>query len=239
MSIHFVTFGSDDFEPQVTRITNEARHTGWFSSVRGMFTRDLDPSFLNKHEGFLKGRGYGFWIWKPQVILQSLNEISDGDVLVYADSGCTWNRKGEQRFQEYVQMVNQHPSGVLGFQLAPHIENLWTKREVFEALGYDGFNTPQICATYILIRKCEYSLNIIREWSTLTQHYKLINDDKWLPQYRQFKDHRHDQSIWSLLVKKLNVCIVPTDEGYPSGRLEYPLWGSRLHKSAVSPYKLD
>jgi hypothetical protein len=239
MSVHFVTFGSDDYRTQVERITREARHTGWFQTVKGMYTTDLDSQFLEKHSGFLKGRGYGYWIWKPQIILQTLNEIPENDILVYADSGSTLNKKGFIRFSVYLQSAKKHPSGIVSFQMPNLPEFHWTKKEVFEKLGYEHSKTPQVCATYFVVRNCENSRTLIKQWSDITQSYSLVDDTRYITQYPDFKDHRHDQSVWSILNKKYKTCIFPDDDGYPPGRQAYPIWGTRIRGDQVSSFRLD
>ena len=47
-------------------------------------------------------KGGGYWIWKVQLILQSLRDLDDGDILIYSDSGSSLNLSGEKRFQEYM-----------------------------------------------------------------------------------------------------------------------------------------
>lgn len=234
--IYFVTFGSYNYTKQVERIKQEAAASGFFDVICPFYPRDLSPDFRQKHGAFLHGRGYGFWIWKPQCILQTLDSMKQGDILVYADSGCTINPHGKARFAEYIQMVQDHPSGIVTFQMPEHSDVQFTKREVFDRLGFDHIETPQICATYLIIRKCPSALTLVSRWSELTQDYSLIDDTKVRQQSARFKDHRHDQSVWSILNKNNKSCIISTDEGWPPGRLEYPIWGSRIRGSDDSNY---
>jgi hypothetical protein len=234
--VHFLTFGSYNYTKQVERIKNEALASGFFQGITAAYPADLHPGFRNANKTFLHGRGYGYWIWKPQIILQTLDRLAEGEVLVYADSGCTINRHGAKRFAEYMQMVRDHPSGIVTFQLPEHLEVQYTKREVFERLGYEHAQTPQVCATYIIVRRCIASIALLQTWSALTREHKLINDEKFLPQDPRFIDHRHDQSIWSILNKRAGTCIVGTDEGWPPGRLDYPIWGSRIRLTDDSKF---
>lgn len=36
-------------------------------------------------------RGYDFWLWKPYVILSTLQDSEPNDVIIYMDAGCTLN----------------------------------------------------------------------------------------------------------------------------------------------------
>jgi hypothetical protein len=53
---------------------------------------------------------------------------------------------------------------------------------------------------------CPQTRELIDEWYELSQNYKLIDDS--LPESKnlqEFKEHRHDQSIYSLLTKKYKI----------------------------------
>jgi hypothetical protein len=61
-------------------------------------------------------------------------------------------------------------------------------------------------ATYIWLIKNEFTVNLINEYLTFAQNESIITDKpSQNPNYPEFKDHRHDQSIWSLLCKKYDI----------------------------------
>lgn len=235
VAIHLVTFGSDDYKPQLERIRKEALHTGWFTTIHTFLPQDLDPAFLTKHRSFLQGRGYGYWIWKPQVIRQVFDTLSDGDILVYADAGCTLNPGATPQMKSYIQLAETHPSGIVCCMMYHTVEKQYTKREVFERLGYEHADSPQILAGISIFRKCRESASLLYEWSELTQDYALIDDTKG-PQDPEFRDHRHDQSIWSILNKKAGTCMVSSQVMVYNGNKDSPIWDTRIRGSQVSPY---
>lgn len=61
-------------------------------------------------------------------------------------------------------------------------------------------------ATYIWIIKNDFTINLVEEYLEYAQDERIITDlESQNKNYEEFKDHRHDQSIWSLLCKKYNV----------------------------------
>jgi hypothetical protein len=36
-------------------------------------------------------RGYGYWIWKSQIIKQHMDLLNDGEILLYCDAGSQLN----------------------------------------------------------------------------------------------------------------------------------------------------
>ncbi|GJP64501.1 hypothetical protein CLOP_g21479 [Closterium sp. NIES-67] len=53
----------------------------------------LDPIFTSRNDKILSlPRGVGYWVWKPYLILKTLlEEMQDGDLLLYADADSTTN----------------------------------------------------------------------------------------------------------------------------------------------------
>jgi hypothetical protein len=91
-----------------------------------------------------------------------------------------------------------------------NIEKKWTKREIFVELNCDEDkykNTPQFCATAFILRKCDYSYKIIKEWYDNCCRHHLINDELILDKDNIFVENRHDQSLLSLTLKRNNYKI--------------------------------
>ena len=82
-------------------------------------------------------RGGGYWTWKFDIILSKLDEINDGEFLIYVDGGCTININGEKRLGEYIDMIKNNKNKIISFQMS-HKENLYTTKEIF-----DSFNVPE------------------------------------------------------------------------------------------------
>lgn len=79
-------------------------------------------------------------------------------------------------------------------------------------MDLDKLNTPQNAGGLILILKNDLTYKIINEWYKICEIYDLINDSKSeCDEYNEFKEHRHDQSVFSLLSKKYNCCNYDLD----------------------------
>ena len=87
-------------------------------------------------------------------------------------------------------------------------ERCWTKRDTFTLMGCDAaqyLDTKQINAARHLWRKTGFSMNLVNEWLSYAQDERIITDmpnQLGKENYPEFRAHRHDQSIWSLLCKK-------------------------------------
>mgnify|MGYP004188382853 FL=1 len=79
-------------------------------------------------------------------------------------------------------------------------------------------HTQQVQAGVHTILKCDKSIKIIEEWFELTKTNPefFIGDNRFckfdkMVQFKGFRDHRHDQSVWSILCKLNNVNILKHD----------------------------
>lgn len=95
---------------------------------------DLPKEFLRSLHTKKYRRGFGYWRWKPFVVKKYLDQIDDGDILVYSDGGTYWNIKGKNRFNQYIDMLVESKNGILTFQ-QPFLEKDWTKGDIFDSFG--------------------------------------------------------------------------------------------------------
>ena len=86
------------------------------------------------------------------------------------------------------------------------LQQQWTKGVLFEAL-----NMPmsiwgprgQVHGTNFVFQKRPSTVLFVEEWMRQSQNITLISDKvSRVPNHESFKEHRHDQSILSLLVYK-------------------------------------
>jgi hypothetical protein len=71
------------------------------------------------------------------------------------------------------------------------------------------------------MKKNDFVVSFIDEWLTYSEDYRLITDSPnecGLNNYPEFYDHRHDQSILSLLGRKYNIKNIPDISQYGNGR---------------------
>ena len=130
----FTTFGDSLRYSQALRlISEEAQKMAVFDVIAPYTEKNLDPAWINKHLPFITSnpRGFGYWMWKPQVIKQVFEQLQNDDIVVYADSGCRLNVEGKKRLLEYVQMTKDSEFGNVSFDLG-YPEKHWTKGNVLD-----------------------------------------------------------------------------------------------------------
>jgi hypothetical protein len=228
--IHLITYGDDKYARSKSRLNNEANSTGWFDSVTLYGSGDLDDEFKSNVGNVLnQRRGGGYWTWKPYIVQKHLNKINEGDILIYLDSGCTINPHGKERFNEYIKMLNNSEDGCISFQLKGLLENTFTIKEIFNHFGVieddEITKTGQIIAGILILKKNSNSVNLVNLWNkTLCENPLLFTDYYNTNQSSQFRDNRHDQSIFSV-IRKMHKTTLLNDETLES--LKFPFWATR------------
>ena len=206
--LSFVSFGDRSCRGARQRLAKQARESGYFDSINILAERDLEKDFRKRNRDRLTpgSRGFGHFVWKPQVILQALTVLDDGDVLLYADAGCHIFPGRWVGMQRYIDLVRNSPSGVLCGELS-FLESAWTKGDLFDFFGVrnaaDITDTPQRIGGVIFLVKSETSMELVRTWLEVCQnHPDLISDaPSQSPNLPGFQEHRHDQSVLSILSK--------------------------------------
>lgn len=236
-----VVFADSRLKGTLRRISKEARASKFFSNIYVSDEYDLNEEFKIKFEPLLKSevRGFGYWVWKSQIILQALENLPPDEILVYLDAGCHISKKGKKRFDEYIQMLATSSENILCFELTCtcgeiHAESSWTKGDVFDYFGAiddkNIFSSPQICATIFMVKNNQMTKQFMYDWQQCFTTLPPIFDDSpsFAPNFPDFIENRHDQSVFSLLVKRASSIKLSHAENYPC---RANLWGEPDWKS--------
>ena len=239
---HFITFGDTRLRKTTERIRQQAEAMNFFDEIHIVDELYLESDFTSSLSHLLNSRvrGFGYWLWKPHIIRRQLERLHDNDILVYCDSGCHLNPEGVPRLKEYIEELSYTPLGIKAFPanstITDTIEKRWTKGDIFSHFGCRNkkivTETAQIAATQIFIRKCQPSMNFIREWEKIAcENISLIDDSpSKTVNSVLFIENRHDQSIFSVLFKLRGGIPFPSGEtDLPKGTNcdKYPIWNIR------------
>jgi hypothetical protein len=247
MKKYLVTFGDSRLYRSLNRFKKQAEAMKFYDSIYCFNETNLDRDFIKTFKEHLipGSRGFGYWSWKPQIVLQVLRKMDNGDILQYTDVGCHLNPKGVARLNDYFKLADKSPRGILSFQAKiPESPLKHDGRTLFEQRDYmyvkgdliDYFgvrNSPEIIksysigATVFFIKKTKESVNLVEEWlSIVRKSFTYIdNTPSTSPNFEGFIEHRHDQAIFSLLAKKYGLPTLSTYEYYyPKKTSTHPDW---------------
>ncbi len=191
----FINYSDKRFKNKQRFSALMAKLIGGFDKVIAYSPSDIDELYYEKNKKILEcERGGGYWLWKPYLINKTLKNMKDGDYLFYCDSGAFFIGS----VNELISDMECYDEDIAVFQL-PLAESEFTNKytkNFFKYVESDGLH--QILGGYICIRKSKKAIKFFEEYQILCENEDLITDKHTL----KGENHRHDQSILSLLSKK-------------------------------------
>lgn len=256
MKWHFITFASGEgFKRSGYRLLREAEDSKLFQSSRLFDESDLakDEVFWAECGAFFQDsrhkQGYGFWLWKPKIILNAIKRIPLGDGVLYMDAGSHLNLNSKaswDKMSTYFEFARLHNS--LAFEVGEQAkEVLFTHPQIFRDMDVPTQHqySPQIEAGSLFLINTIENQTFLRNWL----HWMTRNNFKYLLN-QNFSLHntayfgRYDQSIMSCLYKIGNMAHLPNETYFhphwsKHGKA-FPIWhirnrgGGRVMKTWIS-----
>jgi hypothetical protein len=205
----FVTFGTPEFSQARARHRRTLRRFG-FRNVLS-YGRDSAPVVQARNENpeiFAHARGYGFWLWKPYIIEAALDAAAPGALVVYTDIAVAMVA-APWRLLDHARKRDVTLFGVA------HRQRQYTKRDAFVLAGADApiyWNSGMANAAFIIVRNGTAGRRFVAEWKALIRDPRVLTDQpntQGLPNFPDFVDHRHDQSVLSILAIRENIPLLP------------------------------
>lgn len=198
--VWLVSFASHDIHIQnQNNLLYSSRMHNEFDVILPYQMKHIDPDYVAKHSDiFSQKRGAGYWLWKPYIILKTLNMMPENDVLLYVDSsGIFMNH-----IDSLINLIDEHD-----FVLFPNSHN---NRGYVKKIAVDTIlngdrsvlDNKQIDGAILLIRNTPKVRKIIETWQKYCENPELLTDIPMKDEYSDLIDHRHDQALLSILYHK-------------------------------------
>ena len=134
-----------------------------------------------------------------------MDRLQNGDTLLYLDCGCEIDKRKKHQIEQHLEIVKS--SQIVYSQLC--VEQELTKMDLLVTLDMvdDKYmKSLQHQAGAILFHISDTTRALVNQWYELGSDYHNIDDSpSIIPNISVFNEHRHDQSIFSLLTKKYNL----------------------------------
>ncbi len=213
-----MTYSNELYEKTRDYSAKMALKKGGFDRVIIYTPEDMDEEFRKINSRILSiRRGNGLWLWKPYFMLRALNSVGDNDIVFYCDAASFF-------FSRADDVINSMGEEDVWVSDLPLIEKQFTKEELFVRLGCHEewfYNSNQIQASFLAIRKTEKGMRFAKEWLKLCCEIDNIlpdtDESNYIDKDYNYIDHRFDQSILSLLSKKWS--IIPHQDPSQYGRI--------------------
>lgn len=177
--------------------------------------KDLDPFFVAIQRDLFKEQNkYGWYCWKPYVVLHAMLQLSEGDYLIYLDAG-------NEILSSVDNLVRAMDQDILFFSNGWQHSH-WCKREVAEKINFQGgsdmscidyydfehrnrdkvqdyYSRKQVQASTFILKVTRSTIDFIKEWYAYSILPGMIDNIPRGEQFPEFQEHRHDQALITCL----------------------------------------
>lgn len=205
--------GSQIFFQNQNALVQSAADKG-FDEIYQFKRSSIDKSFWEQNESILKQpRGAGFWIWKPYLILRTMQRLPEDSIIVYADGAVVFTKPigALLKLLQNSDIIFGEDGRILSEQL---------KKEAYDAFGVAlspqvlGSKVPQ--ADFIIVKNTVGAKQFIQKWLQLCTKEDALTDSPFDPknQSPDFGWHSADQAILGVLTTLSNekILILPKEK---------------------------
>jgi hypothetical protein len=245
--MNFLTFTTTGYSSP-SRILKQAEDFKIFDKIIHKTELDI-PTFIEKHATYIAKHklGYGRYIWKPKIILDTLLEMKESDILFYCDSGIHLNVKGLARFNEYIDILNKSNKSMVSFccndTYKPYMYVRNSAIQYYFPQFHDIKGMPYCYAGAILFKKNNESISFLRDWLMLCEQYFL--DDTGVIKKNEhpgFRGQDTDNGLFCLIKakKSIHIDIYPDEVNiYHSSGVQMEHANARTHPNTWDWSSLD
>lgn len=170
----------------------------------------IDEDFYKKYQTILDEKyGAGYWLWKPYIILKTMETTPEGCVIIYADSGAILTSslmpllKYLERYDGIFYRYDREMYGTLKTTIDAQVA-----QELGVSTHIDFDKIRQLWAGFMVFRNCQVTRDFIKTWLELCTNPNLIKG------YGKSR-HFHDQSLLSItLLKHPNRMVALSEDDF-------------------------
>mgnify|MGYP001189913143 CR=1 FL=1 len=255
------SFASSDLKKSINRFVKQSKKINLYQDLKIFSWEDLTHNKKKQINDFFKKdnkRLFGYACWKPEIILNYLEQIPENSILQYSDIGCHLNHHGSGRLEYYLDLVDKND--ILAFQYKEpnfnidkklkyqvYFEDEYTKADLFNYFKLESSSffriTEQIWSGTIFFKNNSKTKIFLKKWNEICNISNLIDDSpSEQKNSKKFIEHRHDQSVFSILCKINNVTLLSASEcewaedengRYWDHLKEYPILAKRDKKKSI------
>lgn len=213
--IHHITYTSENMTTSAALCMRSALDNGCDQSYIYM-EQDLNTDFRTRNADILaEKRGAGYWIWKPQIILQEMEKAAEGDIIIYTDAGVEIINSVNWLIREmddwYMLFGGQYR----------HFD--WCKGDCLPIS--DKFSdSRQLQASVVMFKCCDKAKEFIKDWIRMCEQDGFIDDSPttYFPNDPAFREHRHDQALLTTIQLNRRMKSHYWPASYLNGQFNYP-----------------
>jgi hypothetical protein len=167
-------------------------------------------------------RGAGYQFWKPVLLLYHLQQLREGDFIIYTDPNRVVDilddirplqrfmiqTKSDLALEQHTRILERRRSKPdIYFYYSCLMRSFSDDQDAQDEVLTWQLEAPsdvsmQYNTSFLVIRRNPTTLQFVQDWTNAAQHFELMSDEKsLLTEAPDFQDNQQDQSLLSLLLK--------------------------------------
>ncbi len=210
-----ITFSGAAYDESTCILVNNASHLGADQVLVYDDVWVTQQDFYSRNQWLWKHpqkRGFGWYAWKPFIIMDALERFAaSDDIVLYVDAD-TYPVQSLHSLYRQADVDN-----IMLFRAGQHLNYKWCKRDAFIVMGVDTpfFHNPTLSAgvaRFMLFKKGPWiTKQFLAEWLTYCINPLATTFDPSIlgPEVEGFVEHRTEQAIMTLLAYKYALTLHP------------------------------
>jgi hypothetical protein len=217
--VNVVSFANSELKHPIRRFSKQLNALDPISKLTMYNEHTVPAAYLEKFRSVFdrNHRGFGYYSWKPAIILDCLENLPDGALVMYSDIGNHVNIHGRAMYNRLFAVLDTLDIPIIANQIATSMfnERRYTKGDVIDYFNVRNedfiIDSGQFQSGMIFFRKCDETMEFMHRWyQVLHSGIRLFDDSPSVsPCFPEFIEHRHDQSAFSILCKLSGVYGIP------------------------------
>jgi len=225
-----ISFASQGYEEGIRQLGETA--APYFDRLHLFGESDIDGKFRGENAKLLAcPRGYGYWVWKPYFMLKVLRDLAPGDVIFYCDALMHFIDDPAPLFG-----LCHANGGIMLFnqRTEQHRNYAYTKMDCFRlmsAASDEYFYGDHLNAAFQVYEKSANTISFLETLLHWCRNTSVVSDapNSTGSNLPGFVDHRHDQSILSILAIKQRLKTFKDISQWGRASHEDPEYGQIVH----------
>jgi hypothetical protein len=221
MKTHLLIYGTQNYTNAINSLIKSSKN--FFDEHHVFGPSDIDEDFYKKNQNILDlKKGAGYFLWKPYIIHETLKKVNDGDIVFYVDAGNIFIND-----PTFIYEKLQENNGIILFDNRDGMQNgesaqnfISCKKDSFVLMDCDTDEYifgKHLNASYQIYSKNTFTIEFVDQYLNLCKNKQILTDtsNEYGDNYNGYHEHRHDQSVLSLLAikHKIKPLVDPSEWG--------------------------
>ncbi len=236
MKVYLVTFAEGEiFENSQDNLDKTLNIAKIDIHIKWNYNKIKETSFYQKNKELLDVKmGFGYWAWKPYIILDQLSKINDDDILIYMDASRYETDGFKNSCLGTINFMDKNNLDIIPGFKTNYKNYQMIKKSCLEFFNLDNDefkNINNVFTSPMFLKKTIFTQKFIKEWRDAS----LIKENVSYQDLSNIggKVHIYDQAVLNCLLHKYNIKSFEPDTNIENEFRKYTYYFNYFASKAI------